>query len=110
MVSLPCLCNDVDVDRLTDKYQRVMNFGSYNYLGFAENKGPCKEAVEAITDKYGVSSGGSRQELGQLLYFVFLQFFLITVYPRLNAPGALHFAKNLQKDFILFCQFLLGKK
>jgi len=25
-----------------------------------------------------------------------------TVYPRLKAPGALHFAKNLQKDFIYY--------
>ena len=90
MISLPYLCNYVDVDRLTDKYQRVMNFGSYNYLGFAENKGPCKEAVEAITDKYGVSSGGSRQELGQLLYFVFLQFFYLYFFGKFVVIKILH--------------------
>jgi len=28
----------------------------------------------------------------------------------ITRPGALHFAKNMQKEFILFCQFLLGKK
>ncbi|WAR19214.1 SPTC2-like protein, partial [Mya arenaria] len=51
---------------MSDKYQRVMNFGSYNYLGFAENKGPCKDAVEKTTDRYGITAGGSRQELGYL--------------------------------------------
>ncbi|XP_052272939.1 serine palmitoyltransferase 2-like isoform X1 [Dreissena polymorpha] len=51
---------------LTDKSQRVMNFGSYNYLGFSENKGPCKDAVEIVTSQYGITSGGSRQELGYL--------------------------------------------
>ena len=42
-----------------------MNFGSYNYLGFAEKEGPCKDAVETVTTEYGVSSMGSRQELGK---------------------------------------------
>jgi len=35
---------------------------------------------------------------------------IFTDTPVLTPLGALHFAKNLQKDFILFCQFLLGKK
>ena len=30
--------------------------------------------------------------------------------PPFTPSGALHFAENLQKDFILFCQFPLGKK
>ena len=51
--------------RLTGKKQNVMNFGSYNYLGFAEKEGPCKDAVETVTTEYGVSSMGSRQELGK---------------------------------------------
>ncbi|XP_052106800.1 serine palmitoyltransferase 2-like [Mytilus californianus] len=52
--------------QLTGKKQHVLNFGSYNYLGFAENKGPCADAVEKSTMKYGVGCCGSRQELGYL--------------------------------------------
>ncbi|XP_060562907.1 serine palmitoyltransferase 2-like isoform X1 [Ruditapes philippinarum] len=51
---------------LSDKKHHVMNFGSYNYLGFADNKGPCKDAAEETTRKYGISTCGSRQELGYL--------------------------------------------
>lgn len=46
----------------------VLNFGSYNYLGFADNKGPCAEAVEKAVHKYGNGICASRQELGQFLY------------------------------------------
>lgn len=56
--------------RLTDKKHHVMNFGSYNYLGFAENEGPCKDAVERRTHDYGISACGSRQELGMKNYFI----------------------------------------
>lgn len=51
---------------MSKKKFHVMNFGSYNYLGFADNEGPCKDAVEKTTNKYGVMTGGSRQELGYL--------------------------------------------
>ena len=51
---------------MTGKRHNVMNFGSYNYLGFAEKEGPCKDAVEVVTHDYGLSSMGSRQELGEL--------------------------------------------
>jgi serine palmitoyltransferase len=40
--------------------------GSYNYLGFAENNGPCsKAAIQSIKDA-GVASPSPRQELGTL--------------------------------------------
>ncbi|XP_046337562.2 serine palmitoyltransferase 2-like isoform X1 [Haliotis rufescens] len=51
---------------LTGKKKTVMNFGSYNYLGFAENTGPCAEAVEVTTLEEGVGVCASRQELGYL--------------------------------------------
>lgn len=50
---------------MTGKKLHVMNFGSYNYLGFAENKELCAHEVEKITKKYGVGISGSRQELGK---------------------------------------------
>ena len=54
-----------------------MNFGSYNYLGFAEKEGPCKDAVEEVTTEYGLSSMGSRQELGKKpLFFAQLKWWV----------------------------------
>lgn len=45
---------------------KLLNMVSYNYLGFAENKGPCAEAAEAAVHEYGVSVCSSRNELGNL--------------------------------------------
>ena len=50
---------------MTGRKLRVMNFGSYNYLGFAENKELCATAVQEVTEKYGIGNAASRQELGQ---------------------------------------------
>ena len=42
--------------------------GSYNYLGFAENSGPCSEqAIKSIED-YSISTCSSRHELGTQQY------------------------------------------
>ncbi|KAJ7099727.1 serine palmitoyltransferase 2 [Mycena epipterygia] len=38
---------------------RVLNISSYNYLGFAQAKGGCADAVEESIRRYGVSSAGS---------------------------------------------------
>ncbi|KAH9509106.1 Serine palmitoyltransferase 2 [Bulinus truncatus] len=52
--------------QLTGKKLNVMNFGSYNYLGFAENNGPCSDQVQLVTEKYGVGVCASRQEMGYM--------------------------------------------
>ncbi|XP_049319598.1 serine palmitoyltransferase 2 [Astyanax mexicanus] len=44
----------------------VINMGSYNYLGFAENTGSCAEAAAEVTVKYGVGVSSTRQEMGNL--------------------------------------------
>ncbi|XP_063039746.1 serine palmitoyltransferase 2 [Engraulis encrasicolus] len=44
----------------------VVNMGSYNYLGFAENIGMCAEAAAAVTQRYGVGVASTRQEMGNL--------------------------------------------
>lgn len=44
--------------------QDVINLGSYNYLGFAENTGPCADSAAEITAKYGVGVASTRQETG----------------------------------------------
>lgn len=43
----------------------VINMGSYNYLGFAENVGACADAAIESTKKYGVGVGSTRCELGE---------------------------------------------
>ena len=64
------------LDRYSPDYNRTMvpvgtktrglNISSYNYLGFAQGKGPCADAVEASVERYGVSSGATRLEGGTL--------------------------------------------
>ncbi|XP_076834414.1 serine palmitoyltransferase 2 isoform X2 [Brachyhypopomus gauderio] len=44
----------------------VINMGSYNYLGFAENTGPCTDAVAEVTQEYGVGVCSTRREMGNL--------------------------------------------
>lgn len=64
------------LERTTDDYNwsfnytgnkiKALNMGSYNYLGFAENNGPCsKAAIQSIQD-YNVATLSSRQEFGTL--------------------------------------------
>ncbi|XP_063958764.1 serine palmitoyltransferase 2-like [Lytechinus pictus] len=52
--------------KLTGTTRKVINIGSYNYLGFAENHGPRSDAVQATTQYYGNGVCSSRQELGTL--------------------------------------------
>ncbi len=42
----------------------VINMGSYNYLGFAENSGACADAAIESTQKYGVGVSSTRCEMG----------------------------------------------
>ncbi|KAH8829226.1 pyridoxal phosphate-dependent transferase [Flagelloscypha sp. PMI_526] len=43
---------------------RALNISSYNYLGFAQAKGGCADAVEDIISRYGVSTCGARLDGG----------------------------------------------
>ncbi len=52
--------------KYTGNKVKVLNLGSYNYLGFAENNGPCSNsAIQSIND-YGVATCSPRQEYGTL--------------------------------------------
>lgn len=61
-------------DRVTNDYgwsfqftgteTRCLNLGSYNYLGFADAKGPCAEQSEKIAREMGLAMTSSRVELG----------------------------------------------
>ncbi|XP_038606360.1 serine palmitoyltransferase 2 isoform X2 [Tachyglossus aculeatus] len=44
----------------------VINMGSYNYLGFAQNTGMCEEAAAKVLQEYGVGVCSTRQEIGNL--------------------------------------------
>ncbi|XP_076141606.1 serine palmitoyltransferase 3 [Alosa pseudoharengus] len=53
--------------RLTGKtIKNVINMGSYNYLGFAENNVDFLQTVADKLSKYGAGVCGTRQELGNL--------------------------------------------
>ncbi|KAF9523803.1 serine palmitoyltransferase 2 [Crepidotus variabilis] len=43
---------------------RALNISSYNYLGFAQARGGCADAVEESIKRYGISSLGARLEGG----------------------------------------------
>lgn len=58
-----CLCLSL---RHTGKVVKdVINMGSYNYLGFAENTGACADAATRSTQKYGLGVGSTRCEMGE---------------------------------------------
>lgn len=47
-------------------YTRTLNISSYNYLGFAQARGGCADAVEEAIRRYGLTSMGARRESGTL--------------------------------------------
>jgi len=49
---------------LTGTRTRALNVSSYNYLGFAQARGWCADAVEEGLRRYGVSTCGSRLDGG----------------------------------------------
>lgn len=52
--------------RKTGDTTKALNLGSYNYLGFAENVGPCAEASVDAVHKYGLGGCSPRHEYGKL--------------------------------------------
>lgn len=50
----------------TGKETKILNLGSYNYLGFAEKNGKVTDHVAETIKKCGVASGSSRMESGNL--------------------------------------------
>ena len=44
--------------RLTGSQKTMINFASYNYLGFAQNEGPCADAVEVRGPRLRKGRGG----------------------------------------------------
>jgi len=49
---------------LTGKTREMVNLGSYNYLGYAENHGFCNDQVLKSIDQWGVGVGSSRNDFG----------------------------------------------
>jgi 7-keto-8-aminopelargonate synthetase-like enzyme len=44
----------------------VLNFSSYNYLGFAQSQGLCADNVEEATKKYHIGISSPRLEVGTM--------------------------------------------
>ncbi|CAF3707292.1 unnamed protein product [Rotaria sordida] len=59
--------------RFTGRKIPAINMGSYNYLGFAENRGPCAEQAIRSIEQYGTTTGSTRQELGTQQYMKTLE-------------------------------------
>lgn len=53
----------------TGKTISALNMGSYNYLGFAENRGTCADSSEHATRKYGLATCSTKHELGTIPTF-----------------------------------------
>ena len=64
--------------RFSGKQLPSINLGSYNYLGFAENQGPCSDQAIKSIDKYGVSTCSTRYELGTQKYMKDLESLMAT--------------------------------
>ncbi|GAA5902784.1 hypothetical protein JCM6882_004066, partial [Rhodosporidiobolus microsporus] len=48
----------------TGETTQALNVSSYNYLGFAQSRGPCADMAEAIVRKMGVTTAGARNDVG----------------------------------------------
>ena len=55
----------------------ALNMGSYNYLGFAQNEGPCADAVHEGTKYLGCGVSSARHEMG--IFFLILTDLLLLV-------------------------------
>lgn len=51
--------------RFTGTKSEIINVGSYNYLGFAQNNGPCADNSINVIDELGLSTCSTVHELGQ---------------------------------------------
>lgn len=54
----------LEIPSFTGKIGTYLNLGSYNYLGFAENNGPCLDAAVDATRNFGVSLCHPTSEFG----------------------------------------------
>lgn len=66
--------------RLTGRtLHNVINMGSYNYLGFAENEAESLKTVADTTLQYGVGVCSTRHEIGEFLclFFCFCLFIVL---------------------------------
>lgn len=54
--------------RYTGKSVTCANLGSYNYLGFAENHGPCADAAIKMVHEFGVATCSPRREMGNATF------------------------------------------
>ncbi|GAA5866804.1 hypothetical protein JCM1840_004272 [Sporobolomyces johnsonii] len=48
----------------TGETTQALNVSSYNYLGFAQSRGPCADQAEDIVRKMGVTTAGGRNDVG----------------------------------------------
>lgn len=62
------IVNNLFIFRHLETKTTALNLGSYNYLGFAQNKGRCADAAEESVRKLGVGVCSTRHELGKICH------------------------------------------
>uniref|UniRef100_A0A0N4Z498 Aminotran_1_2 domain-containing protein n=1 Tax=Parastrongyloides trichosuri TaxID=131310 RepID=A0A0N4Z498_PARTI len=53
--------------KFTGTYKDILNFGSYNYLGFSQNDGPCAEAAINEIENGGIGVCSTKHEIGNTI-------------------------------------------
>lgn len=54
--------------RYSGTTSKVLNLGSYNYLGFAQNDGQCAKDAESIIDQHGIGVCSNLHEYGAFTF------------------------------------------
>ncbi|PYI35369.1 serine palmitoyl transferase subunit [Aspergillus indologenus CBS 114.80] len=113
--------------QLTGARTQTLNLGSYNYLGFAQSRGPCADRVEETIRAYGISAGGARADVGGLDLHVEVEQLVAefvrkesamvfsagfgtnaTIFPALVGPGCLILSDELNHASLRFGARLSG--
>jgi serine palmitoyltransferase len=89
--------------KLTGTTTETLNMSSYNYLGFAQSQGPCADAVEETTRKYGMSSSSGRMDAGTLDLTVDVEKLIANF---MGKPAAMIFSMGYATNAAAFSAFV----
>jgi serine palmitoyltransferase len=89
--------------KLSGTVTEALNMSSYNYLGFAQSHGPCADAVEESTRKYGMSSASNRVDAGTLDLTADVEKLIASF---MGKPAAMIFSMGYATNATAFSAFL----
>ena len=108
----------------TGRILSLLNLGSYNYLGYAQNSGAISEGAKEAIRNYGIGVGSSRQEVGSMelhreleeIVANFLQVEDAAVFPMgfatnaLNLPSLMSEGSLILSDSLNHCSLAVGAR